>query len=175
MAYRKRISKEWVGTTTAWQTSRECTLVLKLRSLTCSTFPLSIRWGSASFHVAGIATSGESFVCAKIVNVPIKIECSRSALLSSWRYRTHIVPPIWARTSHWMWFASWFPWSPPELPFLSSPFSYYRRIWVDHQVEGRELIRPYKCQIAIVQVFRPFQPTWWRGQYEIETRRVAIL
>lgn len=51
-------------------TSSEWTFVLKLLSLTCSTLPLSIRWGSASPHVDGTATSPDSFVYASSVNVP---------------------------------------------------------------------------------------------------------
>lgn len=55
---------------TAKQTSSECTFVLKLLKRTCSTLPRSMRWGSASSHVAGMATSGESFVYARRVKVP---------------------------------------------------------------------------------------------------------
>ena len=61
-------------------TSKECTLVLKLLKRTCSTFPRSIRWGSASPHVDGIATSGESFVYASRVNVPNILQMSRDEL-----------------------------------------------------------------------------------------------
>jgi len=83
--HRLRISSHVFPCGREWLTSREWTFVLKLLSLTCSTFPLSIRCGSASSHVAGIATSGESFVYANKVNVPVCQNDIRSAHHSSAR------------------------------------------------------------------------------------------
>lgn len=54
----------------ATMASRLCTFVLKLRRRTCSTLPRSMRCGSASPHVAGTGSSCESFVYARMVNVP---------------------------------------------------------------------------------------------------------
>ena len=83
-----------------WLTSKVWTFVLKLRSLTCSTLPRSIKCGSASPQVAGTASS-ESLVYASNVNVPIQHQLTYlSDPWAQWRIITYIPPPISARKKY---------------------------------------------------------------------------